>query len=450
MSGAAAGAAAGLGWGAILRLGLVQSGLGAIVVLTTSTLNRVMVVELALPAVLPGALIALHYVIQIARPRFGYGADRSARTVGWIIGGMGVLAIGAIGAAGATWLSAGHVWAGIGLAIIAFVAIGGGVGAAGTALLALLSRRVAPARRGAAAALVWLMMIVGIIVTAGTAGALLEPFSLPRLFVVASGVALVAWVLSVVAVIGIEPAGVSSVGRPATSSQHDAGFRQALAAAWADRQARLFTVFVFVAMLAYSMQDLILEPFAGRMFALSPGATTQLTGIQHGGVLAGMLAVGALASGVVLPRIGTLRGWAVIGCLASAMALAGLVIAAWTGPPWPIKTTVALLGAANGGFAVASIALMMSLAGAGRAGDGHGTRVGLWGAAQALAFGLGGLIGTAGVDVLGEWSSVPGHAYGVVFAFQALLFLVAGGLMLRIEATPGQTVHVRPATDQPS
>ena len=62
-----------LGWVGIVRLGLVQTALGAIVVLTTSTLNRVMVVELALPAILPGVLVALHYLIQVMRPRLGYG-----------------------------------------------------------------------------------------------------------------------------------------------------------------------------------------------------------------------------------------------------------------------------------------------------------------------------------------------------------------------------------------
>ena len=59
---------AGLSWFGIFRLGLVQTALGAIVVLTTSTINRVMVVELALPAMLPGALVALHYAVQVTRP----------------------------------------------------------------------------------------------------------------------------------------------------------------------------------------------------------------------------------------------------------------------------------------------------------------------------------------------------------------------------------------------
>ena len=77
-----------------MRLGLVQMALGSIVVLTTSTLNRVMVVELALPAVLPGLLVAFHYGVQISRPSWGYASDRGGNRTRWIVGGMVVLAIG--------------------------------------------------------------------------------------------------------------------------------------------------------------------------------------------------------------------------------------------------------------------------------------------------------------------------------------------------------------------
>ena len=88
-----------LGWFGILRLGLVQTALGAIVVLTTSTINRVMVVELALPAVVPGLLVGLHYAVQLSRPRWGHGSDVGGRRTPWIIGGMAVLAVGGVGAA---------------------------------------------------------------------------------------------------------------------------------------------------------------------------------------------------------------------------------------------------------------------------------------------------------------------------------------------------------------
>ncbi|MFZ8913852.1 MAG: PucC family protein, partial [Pseudomonadales bacterium] len=88
-----------LSWLGIVRLGLVQTALGAIVVLTTSTLNRIMVVELALPAMIPGALVALHYAIQLLRPRLGHGSDVGGRRSPWILGGMAVLGLGGFAAA---------------------------------------------------------------------------------------------------------------------------------------------------------------------------------------------------------------------------------------------------------------------------------------------------------------------------------------------------------------
>ena len=157
-----------LGWLGIVRLGLVQTALGAIVVLTTSTLNRVMVVELALPAMLPGALVALHYAVQVLRPRLGHGSDVGGRRTPWIVGGMAVLALGGVLARGrdrAGWRRS--LVAGIALAVVAFLLIGIGVGAAGTSLLVLLAKRVDGRRRAAAATIVWLMMIAGFIVTAG-------------------------------------------------------------------------------------------------------------------------------------------------------------------------------------------------------------------------------------------------------------------------------------------
>lgn len=93
-------------WPGVLRLGLVQAAMGAVVVLTTSTLNRVMVVELLLPALLPGLLVALHYAVQVVRPRMGHGGDVGGRRVPWVIGGMALLALGGFGAAAATvWLA---------------------------------------------------------------------------------------------------------------------------------------------------------------------------------------------------------------------------------------------------------------------------------------------------------------------------------------------------------
>lgn len=418
-----------LGWLGILRLGLVQSALGGIVVLTTSTLNRVMVVELLLPATLPGALVALHYAVQLARPGFGHGSDVSGRRTPWIVGGMAVLASGGVLAALATALLAEHALAGLLLAVLAFLLIGCGVGSAGTALLALLAARVDDRRRAAAATIVWMMMISGFALTAGIVGRLLEPFSLARLVLITSGVCLLAFLLSAVAVLGVEgPGRVRAAVERATRPR----FRAALAEVWRDERARRFTIFVFLSMLAYSAQDLVLEPFAGLRFGLSPGETTTLSGIQHAGVLAGMILV-AVAGTLGGGRPAVLRLWTIGGCLASAGALASLVVAGWAGPPFPLRSAVFALGVANGAFAIAAIGSMMALAGEGRRG-GEGVRMGLWGAAQAIAFALGGFLGTVVADLgrLAIGSAVP--AYALVFALEALSFLLAARLAATIAA----------------
>ena len=105
-----------LSWWHIIRLGLIQTALGGIVVLTTSTLNRIMVVELALAASLPGFLVTIHHIVQLARPRIGYGSDIGGRRTPWIIGGMFILAIGGIGAAFGTTLIPQNHWLGVGIA----------------------------------------------------------------------------------------------------------------------------------------------------------------------------------------------------------------------------------------------------------------------------------------------------------------------------------------------
>lgn len=421
-----------LGWRGIVRLGLVQTALGAIVVLTTSTINRIMVVELALPAMLPGALVAFHYAIQILRPRLGHGADAGGRLTPWIIGGIGVLAIGGTLAAGATALMADRPAAGMALAFAAFALIGLGVGAAGTSLLALLAKRVAPQRRAAAATIVWVMMIAGFAVTAGIAGRFLDPFSPARLIAVTATVSALAFLIACAAVFRVESPG----GAPRTPGASPAParrpegtrFRAALAAVWQDDEARRFTLFVFVSMLAYSLQDLILEPFAGTIFAMTPGESTSLAGAQHGGVLGGMILVAVTCSGPRRLRLGTLRQWTIGGCIASALGLAALAFGGLQGAAWPLRLNVVLLGAANGAFAVAAIGSMMALAGGGQhpsQRSREGIRMGLWGAAQAIAFGIGGFAGTAGVDLARMATGSPGIAYASVFALEALLFLVS-------------------------
>lgn len=420
----------------VLRLGLVQTALGAIVVLTTSTINRVMAVELALPALLPGLLVGLHYAVQMTRPRLGYGSDCGGRRTPWIIGGMAVLAAGGALAAVATAVTSTHAVAGIALAFAAFTLVGVGVGCAGTSLLVLLAKSVTPRYRGAAATTVWVMMIVGFIVTTIVAGKQLDPFSFERLVAVTSTVSIIAFVVACLAVWGVEKrhAGATpAAGVGVPDDRPAVPFREALADVWAEAESRRFAIFVFVSMLAYSAQDLILEPFAGAVFMMTPGESTQLSGTQHGGVLTGMLLV-ALCCSVFSGRlIGSLRFWTLGGCIASALVLSSLAAGGLLGERFPLVPAVFCLGVANGAFAVGAIGSMMDLVGRG-ANQREGLRMGLWGAAQAIAFGVAGLLATLAVDaarlVLGD----AALAYALVFFLQAAVFLFAARLARRVYA----------------
>ena len=412
----------GIGWLGILRLGTVQAAIGAMVMLATSLLNRVMVVEYAIAAAIPAALVAWHYGVQLSRPLWGHRSDRSARRSSWIIAGMGILALGALISVDATIMMSGSGALPVIVAIAGFTLIGLGVGMSGTALLALLASRVADERKPAAAAISWTMMVAGIVVAAGVSGAYLDPFSEARLAIVCSVVVLIAFCLAMLALRGLERGSlpVSSAQRSDTT----ASFAEVIRDIWRDDQARRFTYFVFISMLAYSMQDLILEPFAGLVFQMTPGESTQLSGLQHSGILAGMLAAG-LGGSLYTKKFGpNLKLWIVLGCFGSAIMLAGLSVAATIGTAWPLKANVFGLGLANGVFAVAAVSAMLGLASDGQS-SGEGARMGVWGASQAVAFGTGGLLGAVIVDQLRFIMGQDGTAFQWVFAIEAIIFVLA-------------------------
>jgi len=395
--------------------------LGAIVVLTTSTLNRLMVVELSLPAILPGLLVGLHYGIQLTRPHCGFYSDTGGHRTRWIIGGMLALALGAFMAACALPIFPESFAMGLAVSIVAYTLIGLGVGASGTSLLALLATTTAPHRRAAAATITWLMMIFGIAATAGTVGQFIDPYSPALLIKIVGIVVSIATLVTCIAVWRIER-NLIAIREPDPTP-----FREGLKEVWSERKARNFTIFVFLSMTAYFMQELILEPYAGLVFGFTPGQSTSLSGAQNGGVFLGMLSVGILATGL---KIGALRNWVMTGCVGSALALILITFLGPIGPSAPLVPAVVLLGFFNGMFAVAAIGSMMALAAQGAARR-EGTRMGLWGAAQAIAAGFGGLVGAGMVDLL-RFSMSDTQAFGIVFIAEAALFIAAAAMAAKI------------------
>jgi BCD family chlorophyll transporter-like MFS transporter len=421
----------GFGWIAIIRIGLVQAAIGALVMMATTVLNRLMIVEFKLAAAIPAGLVAWHYAVQLGRPFWGHGSDKGRARTPWIIGGLAVLAGGSLLATQATLMMGGNFPAAFTLAVFAYAMIGVGVGAGGTSALALLASGVAPERRAAAAAVTWIMMVGGIVASAITVGILIKPYSPERVLEVAAGLAAVMVVVTVLATVRLERQ--AGHFRDEASDAPAPDFRAALSEIWHEAAARRFTIFIFVSMIAFSMQDLILEPFAGLIFDMAPGDSTKTVGQFHqGGILIGMIVAGIGGSAFSGARAHGLRPWVVGGCLASALGLGALGLAAVNGPPWPLGLNLFVLGFGNGVFAVASIGSMMGLAGAGEK-TREGVRMGVWGASQAIAFGLGGLLGALGLDAARHALGDDGAAFQLVFAIEAGAFVLAA--ILAIKAT---------------
>jgi BCD family chlorophyll transporter-like MFS transporter len=334
---------------------------------------------------------------------------------------MAMLAAGAMAAALGVILIERAFLPGLALSVAAYGLIGLGVGAGGTSLLALLASATHPRRRAAAATITWLMMILGIALTAGVAGSFLDPYGPLRLIAVVGTVSGGALVVSILAVWRIER-GLA----PPEPDPVPVPFAEGLAEIWAEPAARAFTFFVFLSMTAFFMQELILEPYAGLVFGMTPGESTALSGAQNGGVFVGMLIVGIAATGLGL---GSLRAWVVAGCTGSALALCALMAVGQIEGA-PLVPAVVALGLFNGMFAVAAIGSMMALAGRGRGGR-EGTRMGLWGAAQAIAAGFGGLAGAGAADLM-RLRLPDADAFGAVFLIEAALFAAAALMALRI------------------
>ncbi len=417
------------GWAFLARLCLVNMAIGGMAALPVNLFNRLMTVELALPALLPGLLVALHYAVQMTRPVWGHRSDAKGDRTRFVVGGMVVLGLGLLLAAYGIQIAQENLGLALGLWVVAYIAIGLGIGAAGTSFLALLATAAPDTRKGGAATLAWLMLIAGAIIASIGAGLSLDPYSHERLIIVVSVVAMIAVVLSVLATAGVEQklSGIQPEPEPGGTPP----LRAALRAVWADGTARNFTGFVFLSILAFYLSELVFEPFAGHVHGLSPDESTTLSGGKDGAALLGMLAAGFLSSF----GIGSLRAWAVTGCFISAIGLLAL------GLGGPLMAATVTLGLGNGLFVVGAVGSMMRLAAARRGAT--GTAMGVFGAAQAVAAGLAGLVATGTLD-LARLVLDDASAYAAVFTLEAVLFLGAALVALRILGpveTPGQTLQ---------
>ena len=429
-----------MNWFSILRLGLIQLCIGSSVVIPLSTLNRLMKVELALPATIAGFLIALHYAVQLTRVNWGYLSDKTQNRSQWIIFGMLILGIGGVLASASIPLIESNFAYGIMLALFSYTLIGFGVGAAGTPLLALLASYSSKSQKGFAASITFLMMILGLAITGITAGIILDPYSHQKLIKITTSLAIITNILSYLSLKNLEKTLRNNADiRTPNAINYNEPFFEGIKKVWMEREARLFTIFIFISMGAFSMQDPILEPFAGEVFGFAVGESTKLDGFHKIGTLIGIILIilclskfrigFASLSIVKNERLGSEKFWLITGCLFSAFSLFIISLLGVTyRDPGILNSVVFLFGISNGVFTAGLLGTMLHLASRGSDGNNTGTRMGIWGAAQAYATMIAVFFSTVLVDILGLMMNSLPSVYGIVFLTAASFFIAAAFL----------------------
>jgi BCD family chlorophyll transporter-like MFS transporter len=436
-------ASEGLPMGQLLRLSLFQISVGMATVLLVGTLNRVMIVEMAVPATVVAIMVAIPVLVAPFRALLGHRSDTHRSAIGWRrvpylwfgslwqMGGLAVMPFALIVLSGDQ--AVGPAWAGEALAGLAFLMTGLGLHMTQTAGLALAADRADDATRPRVVALLYVMFLLGMVISAVLVGWLLRDYHPITLIRVVQGCALATLVLNLIALWKQEHLRPMSVAERAAP-------RPRFAEAWADLMAggqagRLLAV-VALGSLAFNMQDVLLEPYGGEVLGLPVAATTLLTALWASGALIGFAMAGRLLGRGCDPYRLAARG-ILIGIAAfSAVIFAhpmGLAVLFFAG--------AAGIGLGAGLFAVATLSAAMALSA--RGGARQGLALGAWGAAQATAAGL--AVGLGGIlrDVVDLWAAsgaagvafqTPAIGYSFVYHLEiALLFatLVVLGPLVR-------------------
>lgn len=426
----------GLPMAQLLRLSLFQVSVGMAMVLLLGTLNRVMIVELAVPATVVALMIALPVVSAPFRAMLGHKSDNHKSWIGWKripylwfgslwqFGGLAIMPFALIVLSGDQTL--GPAWAGEALAGLAFLMTGIGMHMTQTAGLALASDRATPETRPRVVALLYVMFLLGMAVSAVILGWLLRDFNEIRLIRVVQGCAVVTMGLNLLALWKQEKV------RPMTAAEM-AEVRPIFAEGWRDLMAggsagRLLLVVVLGTM-AFQMQDVLLEPYGAQILGLSVGNTTWLTAANALGALTGFVLAGRwLMQGHDMYRM------AARGLLVGVAAFLAVMFAAPLGSTPVFYAGAAGIGLGAGLFAVSTLTAAMNLPEQGAAG--RGLVLGAWGAAQATAAGLSIAVGGTLRDVTGGYA-MAGHlgdtmatpAFGYAFVYQVEILMLFATLL---------------------
>jgi BCD family chlorophyll transporter-like MFS transporter len=428
----------------LLRLSLFQVSVGMAMVLLSGTLNRVMIVELGVSTWLVALMVSLPLVFAPLRALVGFRSDTHRSALGWRrvpyiwfgtllqFGGLAIMPFALILLSGDT---NGPAWIGHAAAALAFLLVGAGLHTTQTAGLALAADLAPQVSRPRVVALLYVMLLLGMIASSLLFGASLAEFSQLRLIQVIQAAAMITMALNIVALWKQEarnPLRTSGRGVPAS-----------FGAAWrsfaARRGSRRFLVAVGLGTAGFSMQDILLEPYGGEIMGLPVAATTRLTAFMAcGTLLAFAFAARRLARGAQPFRL------AGAGALVGIMAFSAVIFAATLESGWLFRLGSALIGFGGGLFAVGTLTAAMGLDG----GTDNGLALGAWGAVQASAAGAGIALGGALRDVVGTLATAgllgpalaaPTTGYSFVYHVEiALLFatLVAIGPLVRPASVP--------------
>jgi MFS transporter, BCD family, chlorophyll transporter len=437
--------------GRLLRLSLFQVSVGMAVALLNGTLNRVMIVELAVPAWLVALMVSLPLVFAPFRALVGFRSDTHRSALGWRrvpfiwfgtllqFGGLAIMPFALLVLSGEAD-GPGHV--GQAGAALAFLLVGAGLHTTQTAGLALATDLAPEGSRPRVVALLYVMLLAGMLVGALLFGALLAEFSHLRLIQVIQGAAVATVLLNLVALWKQE------ARDPARAAERHLP-RPAFRDSWRDfarggRSSRLL-VAVALGTAAFSMQDILLEPYGGQILHLGVGATTTLTAIVAAGTLAGFaLAARSLGRGADPYRL------AGMGALSGLAAFAAVIFAAPFESTLLFRAGTCLIGFGGGLFAVGTLTAAMALARDGQS----GLALGAWGAVQASAAGgaiaLGGAIrdafaGLAAQGALGPALTGPAVGYGVVYHLEIVLLFATMAAIGPLVRPAGEPDHRRPS-----
>ena len=406
-----------------IQLSLIHVAVAMTLVPINSTLNRVMIKEMALSATLVAVLASLPYIFSPLQMVIGNYSDRHPwlgfRRTGYIALGLLMCVAGVSLAPLAVFVMPENRWLGLGLSGLVFAAWGMGYNLASVSYMALASEISGEKGRSRTISIMWFVMITGIIVTAASLSRLLEEYTPARLESAFLTVGLASLALGLLGLIRLEERHKTAANLPAPARK---SWRELGTAVLGNPQARHFFLYLILLLAAILGQDVLLEPYAGQAFNLPVSATTRITSIWGTCFLVALLAAGFLEQRMGKRGLAALGGWATIAAFA-AISISGVLAQKAL-----FYSGVVALGLGTGLSTVANLSLMLDMTTAR-----VGLFMGTWGMAEALARGLGALLSGGLRDAFGALTGNAVLGYVVVFAVQALMVAVTLLMLRRID-----------------